>query len=155
MNGRALSPRRTVYLIASLSGLRRKELRRLEKRDCTPTGEKATWHLRPEIDKAGRGDKIPMLPECAEILLPIWESAPTPTSRLFKRISHTSVLHNDLKRVGIPRQDERGLSQFPLHLLHVRGEEIANPKGEDADAPKYDPAHRRPLRSEEHTSELQ
>jgi integrase len=108
MNGRALSPRRTVYLIASLSGLRRKELRRLEKRDCTPTGEKATWHLRPEIDKAGRGDKIPMLPECAEILLPIWESAPTPTSRLFKRISHTSVLHNDLKRVGIPRQDERG-----------------------------------------------
>ena len=99
-----------VYLIASLSGLRRKELRRLEKRDCTPTGEKPIWHLRPEIDKAGRGDKIPMLPECAEIILPIWESRPDADQPLCSSacLSHTSVLHNDLKRAGIARQDERG-----------------------------------------------
>src|SRR5262249_14797703 len=36
---------RTIYLVAGLSGLRRSELRCLEKRDLTPIGPNPTWHL--------------------------------------------------------------------------------------------------------------
>lgn len=101
-------PRRTIYMIASLSGFRRKEMQKLEKRDCTPIGDRPCWHPRPEIEKSGRGDKIPMLPECAELLRPIWEQIPQPNGRLFKAIPIYATLNADLKNAGIPRQDERG-----------------------------------------------
>src|SRR5262249_8997451 len=57
--------RRLLYTVAGLSGLRRNELRLLEKRDLSPVGDRPIWHLRPEITKGKRRDVVPMLPECA------------------------------------------------------------------------------------------
>jgi site-specific recombinase XerD len=106
--GTAPEPRRTIYLIASLSGLRKNELRELQKQDSTPTGERPTWHLRAGIEKSGRGDKIPMLPECAELLEPIWQKAKAATTRLFDFMPRDHTLRADLKAAEIPLQDDRG-----------------------------------------------
>jgi integrase len=106
-------PRRTIYAIASMCGLRRKELTRLTKEDCTPIGPSPHWHLRPEIDKAGRGDRVPMLPDCADLLKPLWEGA-KPGARIFRNakgrttIPYAARLRDDLAKAGIASTDIRG-----------------------------------------------
>ena len=70
---------RLIYLVAGLSGLRKNELRLLEKRDFTPVGDHPTWHLRPEIQKGRRFEKVPMLRECAKLLVNLWSSLGSPT----------------------------------------------------------------------------
>jgi integrase len=99
---------RLVYLVAGLSGLRKSELRQLEKRDFTPVGEAPTWHLRPEIAKGRRKDVVPMLPECAALIAPIWSALTAPTQRVFKRMPRTQTLHKDLQRASIVRIDGEG-----------------------------------------------
>jgi integrase len=96
--------RRAIYLIASLSGLRRSELLRLEKRDVQPM----RWTLRAEITKNGRAENIPMLEECWEELKPIWEAARGPTDKLFPSLPAMATLHDDLERARIPRKDPEG-----------------------------------------------
>lgn len=106
-------PRRTVYRIATLCGLRRKELKLLQKEDLTPIGPAPCWHLRPSIDKAGRGERIPMLPDCADLVRPLWEAA-KPGERIFPTgkgrpgIATHLTLNADLAAAGIPKVDARG-----------------------------------------------
>jgi len=83
-------------------------LAKLQKQDCTPTGDNPRWHVRAVVTKNGLGANLPLLPNCADALLPIWESLPSPTSRLFRAIPAMELLHNDLGAAGIARQDERG-----------------------------------------------
>jgi len=110
----APEPRRTVYLVASLSGFRRSELRRMQKQDCTPTGPHPRWHVRAEVTKNGRSADLPMLPDCAEALRPVWERLKRPTDRLFVdrygrcAVPHMVTLHEDLVAAGVARQDARG-----------------------------------------------
>jgi integrase len=104
----AAPARRTLYLIAGLSGLRKGELRRLEKRDLTPTGPQPVWHLRAEITKGKRRDVIPMLPEAAQAILPLWQAKDSPTVRLFPRIPRTNTLHDDIARAKLARIDAEG-----------------------------------------------
>jgi integrase len=99
---------RTLYTVAGLSGLRRSELRRLEKRDLTPLGEQPTWHLRAEIVKGRRREVVPMLPDVVPVIRPLWEAATMPTTRLFPRIPRTQTLHKHLARAKIARQDAEG-----------------------------------------------
>lgn len=78
-------PRRTVYLVAALSGYRRAELGRMEKRDLTPEGPHPRWHLRAEASKGSRMG-IKDLAEAAWKLPPIFSmpatgSAPTGANR--------------------------------------------------------------------------
>jgi hypothetical protein len=68
--------RRAVYQVAAYSGLRRSELKRLQKQDCDPRGPKPRWKIRAEVTKNGVEAKLPMLPDCAAVLLPIWEALP-------------------------------------------------------------------------------
>jgi len=105
--GTAPEPRRTIYLVASLSGHRKKELRTLTPSDFTPIGDKPHWHLRADKEKSGRGDRIPMLLECAEILRPLWINADK-KKPIFDAMPKDYTLHRDLKAANIPRQDERG-----------------------------------------------
>ncbi|MFO0880753.1 MAG: hypothetical protein U0840_25755 [Gemmataceae bacterium] len=65
-------PRRTLYLIAALSGYRRKELRLMERQDLTPEGDRPRWHLRAEVSKNRRCDIVPIVPDLQPILAPIW-----------------------------------------------------------------------------------
>src|SRR5205823_1590373 len=98
----------TVYRIAAYSGLRRIELQRIQRCDCTPTGEQPKWHLRPEVSKNGLAWTLPMLPECAAVLRPIWEAAEPGQPLLWRMVPDIERLHDDLERAGIARVDERG-----------------------------------------------
>ena len=114
--------RQIVYQVAAFSGLRRSELRRLQKQDCNPTGPRPRWHLRPQVSKNGLPWNLPMLPECAKVLLPIWEAAPRPDSRLLSArqvqgnppkgspppVPKIATLYKDLAAAGIAKVDERG-----------------------------------------------
>lgn len=110
-------PRRTVYAVAAFSGFRRNELTLMEKQDCSPLALPPRWHVRGEIQKVDRAVNLPMLPECAKYLAPLWDSLRSPTDRLF-RLSQTGLyrsavprvhtLVEDLARAGITRVDERG-----------------------------------------------
>jgi integrase len=110
----APEPRRTIYLVASFSGLRRSELRRLQKQDWTPTGPHPRWHIRAEVTKNGRSADLPTLPDCAETIRPSWEKLQRPTDLLFRdryrrcTVPHVTKLHDDLRAAAIPRQDARG-----------------------------------------------
>jgi integrase len=110
---RVPEPRRAVYRVASLCGLRRKELKLLQKEDLTPIGPAPCWHMRPSIDKTGRGDRVPMLPDCADLLRPLWEAA-KPGERIFPSgkgragIATHVTLNADLAAAGIPKVDARG-----------------------------------------------
>lgn len=99
---------RLLYLVAGLSGLRKRELRLLEKRDLTPVGDSPTWHLRPAISKGRRRDVVPILPELLPELRAHWDSLPEPTSRLFPRVPRTATHHKDMRRAKVPRQDAEG-----------------------------------------------
>ena len=72
--------RQTIYQVAAYSGLRRSELRRLEKQDCDPCGPNPRWKIRPEVTKNGVRARLPMLPECADAIRPTWETLPQPSA---------------------------------------------------------------------------
>lgn len=101
---------RELYLVAGLSGLRRLELRRLEKRDVQPEGEQPTWRLRAEIDKSRRKNVVPIHPEILEIIRQRWSECELPTSKLFPRIPRTLTINTDLKRAKIRKTDDEGRS---------------------------------------------
>ena len=110
--------RRMVYAVALFSGFRRGELSRMTKEDCTPIGPHPRWHVDASRTKNGRSVKLPMAPECAEALRPHWCKL-QPGDLLFKylvrdpvrgqpaNIPSLSAFRTDLKKAGIPRQDER------------------------------------------------
>jgi integrase len=115
-----------VYEVAAYSGLRREELRRLQKCDLDPTGPRPRWHLCPEVSKNGLPWNLPMLPECAAVLRPLWEALPSPESLLFGAglagkgrrgrprkdtgpgVPKITSLYEDLRRAGVERVDARG-----------------------------------------------
>lgn len=101
--------RRLVYRVAAYSGLRRNEVRRLEKQDMDLSEPaRPRWTLRPEITKNRQGGDLPMLPDCAELLLPMWRRLKEPTARVFKSIPPAVTFRKDLERARIARQDGEG-----------------------------------------------
>ena len=96
-----------IYLIAGLSGLRRSEVARLEKRDVNLSGT-PTWRLRAEATKSRRQEIIPMLPEAAEKIIEALETAHSETSRLFPEMPTHRTLKLDLQKAGIARKDGSG-----------------------------------------------
>lgn len=99
---------RDIYLTAGLSGLRKSELARLEKRDLSPEGDSPTWHLRAEIDKSRRRNVVPIHPELLAVLRERWRACQRPTSKLFPRIPRTQTLNKDLRRAKIKKKDAEG-----------------------------------------------
>lgn len=102
-----------LYVIAATSGLRKSELRQLQRRDFS--FEPARWHLRPEITKGKRTDVLPMAPEAAEIMSRITKDL-APTDRVFPVIPRTQTLHRDIKNAGLQRIDTTG-RQLDFHSL--------------------------------------
>ena len=66
-------PRRTLYFVAALSGYRRSELRRMEKQDVAPEGDKPRWQLRAARDKSGKCHTVPILPDIHPTVLALWK----------------------------------------------------------------------------------
>ncbi len=104
-----------LYKIAGLSGLRKGELKQLTRVDLTPTGRPA-WHLRASITKSKRLDRIPMLPECAEAIMPLWSSMTTDSQKLFPQVPGFYVIRSDLKRAGITKHRDDG-KKVDFHSL--------------------------------------
>jgi integrase len=99
--------RHLIYLTAGLSGLRRNELRQLQPEDLTPIGPNPTGHPRPEIVKGRRKDVVPMLPEIAAAIRPLWEATP-PGQRLWSEWPRHQTFDKDLRRAGIAKTDSLG-----------------------------------------------
>jgi integrase len=97
----------TVYRVAAFSGFRRIELCRLRREDCTPTGEHPRWHVPASRTKNGLPVDLPMTPECAEALRPLWLKL-NPGAKLFHGVpDYTGFTRHRLK-AKLPAQDERG-----------------------------------------------
>lgn len=96
-------PRRAVYAVAAMSGLRRDELRNLERGDVS--FDPPTWHLRPEATKARRRELLPMLPDCVPFVRQACEEA---TSERVFTPPCIKTFHRDCRRAGIRRRDDRG-----------------------------------------------
>lgn len=98
--------RRELYELAGLSGLRAKELNHVAPCDFT-LGARPMLHLRPEITKGKRLDRVPLLPECSKLLTRLVSNM-TPLCRLFPRRPHHRTIAADFRRAGIAHRDERG-----------------------------------------------
>jgi integrase len=108
------SCRHLVYRVAGLSGLRHEELVLIERRDYT-LGDSPQWHLREEITKGRRCDRVPMLPECATVLADLSKGL-APTDRIFRSVPISRTFNADLKRAQIPKRDDTG-RQADFHSL--------------------------------------
>lgn len=103
-----------VYLIAALSGYRRKELRLMEKRDVSPEGDRPKWHLRAECAKNRSCDVVPVVPDILDLVRRVHASLPLPTSRLLSSpllqpaVPDHRTLTKDLRRAGICKRDGEG-----------------------------------------------
>jgi integrase len=97
-----------VYAVAAYSGFRRSELKRLQKQDCDPTGERPCWKVRAEVPKNGQAADLLMTQECAAALLAHWQALPRPDSPFLQRVPFNTTVQQDIEGAGIERQDRDG-----------------------------------------------
>lgn len=102
------SGRTAIYQVAAYSGLRRDELRRLQKRDVFLSQEGAYWSLRPEATKGKRHETLPMFPECETVIRKLIKPLKHATDRIFKTVPLHRTLMADITRAGIARRDDQG-----------------------------------------------
>lgn len=106
--------RSRAYRLAALSGFRRVELGRMEKRDFHPVGDRPIWRLRAEAAKNRRLDVVPIVPDALPLALELWQSLPAPTSRLVSSpllcgsVPDPKTVNRDLAAAGIPKRDGEG-----------------------------------------------
>ncbi len=99
------SGRRRVYLVAGLTGLRKSELARLERRDVDLENQRL--RLRPEANKGRRHDAVPLLPDVVPALTELCEGL-GPLDRLFPELPTRTTTTADVKRAGIASPDLTG-----------------------------------------------
>jgi integrase len=97
---------RAAYWVAAFSGFRYSELCRLIKEDCTPIGSAPCWHVPATRTKNGMPVNLPMTPECAEALAPLWLKLLPGQPLLI--VPGRKRFQADRQKAGIPAQDERG-----------------------------------------------
>lgn len=108
------SRRSSLYRLAALSGFRRRELRLMQRRDACVTGDRPRWQLRATVAKNRQLNIVPICPDAMATVRPVWDTLPTPTSRLLTSPllplavpSHQTVTA-DLRRAGIAKVDGEG-----------------------------------------------
>jgi integrase len=95
-------PRSAAYRVAAYSGLRRKDLQRLQRRDVDLTDPaRPLWRLRAEAVKEGRSAVLPMAPECAALLRPTLTDPGGRTDPVFPHMPGMRTLKNDLLAAGL------------------------------------------------------
>jgi integrase len=94
---------KTLYAVAALSGLRRAELRRLERRDVDLSDPaRPLWRLRAEAVKSRRAEVVPMLPECATLLRAHLATRDAcGRTRVFETVPGPHVVQADIARATI------------------------------------------------------
>lgn len=102
-----VSPRRRsrIYLVAGLTGLRKKEMRLLERRDVDL--EDKQLKLRAEATKMKRADTVPLIPDVLPTLTELCEGL-QPHERLFPQMPSFKPIRDDITRAGIVSPDPSG-----------------------------------------------
>jgi len=107
-------PRRTLYLLAARTGLRRGELKALTWGDLDLT-EEPTIRVRASTSKNRREALLPLAQEAAESLLRL-RGAALPSALVFRRLPSVLTLVGDLGAAGLPYLDHDG-RRFDFHSL--------------------------------------
>ena len=112
-------PRELVYRVALGTGLRRRELQRLQWRDVAiDGGMRPCLKLRAEATKSKRADVLPLSPQLAERLKTARPADAAPTDSVFRSVPTFDTWVADLKRAGIEyRSDDGRIAGF--HSLRV------------------------------------
>jgi integrase len=107
-------PRRPVYRVALLTGLRKDELRQLEWRDVRFDSPKPHIQLRVEANKARRPDRIPLAPAVVADFRAMQRTEPT--ERVFAAVPTLKQFRRDLRAARIEYRNAEG-KQFDFHSL--------------------------------------
>jgi integrase len=110
--------RRLVYLTAMLTGLRRKELRKLLWVDVFLDGDRPHIWLRSCSTKSKRDDTIPLPPELVEALRAAKPTDVTPDTKVFRTVPAMATYKRDLEKAGIEYKDVRD-RQADFHALRM------------------------------------
>jgi len=111
-------PRRVVYRVALATGLRRRELKRLQWRDVAiDETVRPCIELRAEATKSKRPDIIPLAPHLVALLRTARPDAYAGTDRVFKTVPDYTTWHADLRRAKIEPETDDGFALF--HSLRM------------------------------------
>ena len=106
-------PRRLIYLLALGTGLRRRELRRLQWRDVMiDDTERPCLMLRTEATKSKRADILPLAPHLVQALRSIRPDEPADSDPVFATIPDYSTWHEDLRRAAVAPETDDGHALF-------------------------------------------
>ncbi|MBX3412618.1 MAG: site-specific integrase [Pirellulales bacterium] len=113
--------RARIYLMAYLTGLRRRELGSLTAKSFNLNAEPPTLTVKATASKHRREDVLPLHPELAAMLSD-WLKSLQPGAKLFPRIEQRKthvMVRKDLERAGIPYETEDGIADFHASGRHT------------------------------------
>ena len=116
----ASSPRRAlVYVVATLTGLRRNEMKLLQWGDVVLEHDRPHIALRAETTKSRRADTVALNAEVAERLRCAKPPGAGTADRVFSSIPKSETFRRDLERAGIPVVlDGKKLDFHALRVTH-------------------------------------
>lgn len=108
--------RRTVYLVAAMTGLRRGELGKLVVSDVDLQARTLT--VRREVSKNKTQAVVPLHSQVVEVLRKHIPVTAARSDKLFAFLPRIQTFHRDLDAAGIARMDEQG-RRLDLHALRT------------------------------------
>ena len=98
-----------VYRIAALTGFRRSDLKRLQRRDIHLEATHPYVQFRADATKSGRPDRVPLIPQAVEAIKAELAKRPThPETPLFADTPTNATLIAHIAKAGLKYQDEQG-----------------------------------------------
>ena len=123
----AADERKTVYLMAVLTGLRRSELAALKWSDLHLDAVTPFVSVRASTTKNGKAADMRLLPELAAALAELKSNGPKADELVFEAIPQIERFYRDLKKAGIALRDGQGRKAvFQFHSQrHTFGTNLA------------------------------
>lgn len=116
---RVAGPRELLYRLALGTGLRRRELQRLQWRAVDRDGPRPCLRLRPEATKSKRADVLPLGTRLARRLRAARPVNVAPTAPVFRSVPKFDPWKADLTKAGIDYGDEATGEIVGFHSLRV------------------------------------
>jgi len=117
--------RKTVYLMAVHTGLRRGELAALKLGDLHLDAVTPFVKVRASTTKNGKPADMRLLPELAAALAELKTNETQDNDLVFKSIPRIERFYRDLKKAGIPLKDAQGRKAVFHSLRHTFGTNLA------------------------------
>jgi integrase len=113
--------RARIYIIAYMTGLRRKELSTLTPRSFDLKADPATLTVEAQTSKHRKKDVLPLHPDLVAMLT-VWLPEYVPGEKLFPKLEKKKawfMVKKDLERIGIPYENEDGIADFHATGRHT------------------------------------